>query len=146
LRAKALIALIPITIALCAAGSAEPRPPDTFQVIVHPDNPAAGVERRFLADAFLKKTTRWGNDEPIRPVDLDPASQVRQRFSDEVLHRSVAAVKSYWTQLVFSGRGVPPPELSSDDQIVSYVLTHPGSVGYVSSRATLNGAKPLVVR
>ena len=117
-----------------------------FQIIVNPTNPVTSVERRFLLDAFLKKVTRWPHDELIRPADLDAASPVRRRFSEQVLKRSVAAVKSYWQQLVFSGRDVPPPELDSDWQMVRYVLKYPGAIGYISPGANLDGVKILTVR
>jgi ABC-type phosphate transport system substrate-binding protein len=117
-----------------------------FQVIVNPANPVASVERRFVLDAFLKKVTRWPHDELIRPADLDADSTVRRRFSEQILRRSVAAVKSYWQQLVFSGRDVPPPELDSEWQLVRYVLKYPGAIGYVSTGANLEGAKVLTVR
>jgi ABC-type phosphate transport system substrate-binding protein len=116
-----------------------------YVVIVNPSNPAASVDRRFLTDAFLKKTTRWDHGETIRPADQVADSPVRRRFSEEVLKRSVAAVKSYWQQVIFSGRDVPPPELGSDDDVVKYVLKYPGGVGYVSGTANLNGAKILSV-
>ena len=47
---------------------------------------------------------------PIRPVDLRPNAATRRLFSERMLRRSVAAVRSYWQQRIFSGRGVPPPE------------------------------------
>ena len=117
-----------------------------FQIIVNPANPVTSVERRFLPDAFLKKVTRWPNEELIRPADLDTASPVRRRFSEQVLRRSVAAVKSYWQQLVFSGRDVPPPELDTDWQMVRYVLKYPGAIGYITPGANLDGVKILTVR
>ncbi|SRR6266498_3189045 len=117
-----------------------------FRVIVNPANPTASIERRFLADAFLKKTTRWPHDEPIRPCDLEPESPTRHRFSEEVLKRSVAAVKSYWQQMVFSGQNIPPPELDSDEQVIQFVLRNPGAVGYVSTAANIAGAKVLSLR
>lgn len=117
-----------------------------YRVIVHPSNPATSLDRRFVADAFLKKVTRWPNDQLIRPVDLDRDSAVRRRFSDDVLKRSVAAVASYWQQLVFSGRGVPPPELDSDDQVVRFVLRNPGAIGYVSDGAGIETAKVVQLR
>jgi ABC-type phosphate transport system substrate-binding protein len=121
-------------------------PPAGFQIIVNPANPTTSVERRFLMDVFLKKVTRWPHDELIRPADLDAGSPVRRRFSDQILRRSVAAVKSYWQQLVFSGRDVPPPELDSDWQMVRYVLKYPGAIGYISPGANLDGVKILTVR
>ncbi len=117
-----------------------------FLVIVHPDNPVDAVERKFLADAFLKKLVRWPHQQIIQPVDLDPDTPIRRRFSAEVLSRSVAAVKSYWQQLIFSGRDVPPPELSSEDDVVEYVRRHPGAIGYVSANADVSGVKVVKVR
>jgi len=110
------------------------------RIIVNPRNPVTALDRKFVADAFLKKVTRWPHDELIRPADLDPRSSVRRRFSDDVLKRSVGAVKSYWQQLVFSGRGVPPPELDSEDQVVQFVLRNPGAIGYVSGNTAIENA------
>jgi hypothetical protein len=117
-----------------------------YRVIVHPGNADTSVERTFLAHAFLKKTTTWSDGETIRPVDLLGNSPVRRRFSEDVLERPVSAVRSYWQQLIFSGRGVPPPELDNDEAVVRYVIRHPGAVGYVSGSADVRNAKILGVR
>jgi ABC-type phosphate transport system substrate-binding protein len=117
-----------------------------FRVIVHPGNPTTSVSGEFLADAFLKKRSSWDDGEPLRPVDLRPKSDVRRKFSDRVLKRSVAAVRSYWQQQIFSGRGVPPPELDSEEAVVGYVLKHRGAVGYVSGSAEVREAKTVAIR
>ncbi len=95
---------------------------------------------------FLKKTTEWPSGNVVQPVDLPPSSAVRRRFSEEVLHRSVSEVKVFWQQRIFSGRDVPPPELDSDEAIVSYVLKHAGAVGYVSGHEAVGGAKAVSVQ
>ena len=117
-----------------------------YVVIVNPDNPTTSVDRQFLADAFLKKVSTWGNGDVIRPVDLPPGSPVRQQFTEEVLHRSIPEVKGYWQQRIFSGRDVPPPELDKDEEVVEYVLHHGGAVGYVSRTTPLGGARPLAIQ
>ncbi|MDP9034910.1 MAG: hypothetical protein M3O50_08885 [Myxococcota bacterium] len=113
----------------------------SYKIIVHPSNSTTEVDRRFLEDAFLRKITRWPNDIVIYPVDLTPNSPVRRKFSEEILHRSVEAVKVYWQQRIFSGRDVPPPELDTDDDVVAYVLKHDGAVGYISENTDPDGAK-----
>jgi len=125
--------------------SADSRAP-TYEVIVNSSNSTNGADREFLADAFLKKITSWPNGQTIRPVDLPSSSPIRRRFTEEVLRRSVAEVKGYWQQRIFSGRDVPPPELDTDDDIVRYVTKYEGAVGYVSAGANLNGAKILAVQ
>ena len=116
-----------------------------YQVIVHPNHASDTVGRLFLQDAFLKKITIWPRGEVIHPADLTPNSPVRRQFTEDVLKRSVDAVKSYWQQRIFSGREVPPPEFGTDDVVVSYVLKHDGAVGYVSANADLKGSKVLTI-
>jgi ABC-type phosphate transport system substrate-binding protein len=117
-----------------------------YRLIVNPGNPTAEVERAFVAQAFLRKISRWPTGETILPIDLDQNSRVRRRWSSEVLNRSVEAVKSYWQGMIFSGRSLPPPEAASDDQVVDYVLHRPGSIGYVSAEANLHGARVVMLR
>ena len=117
-----------------------------FRVIVHPDNPTSSLDREFVADVYLKRVTRWPDQQTVHPVDQHAAASVRQRFSDAVLKRSVTAVKRYWQQRIFSGRELPPPELDSDEAVVSFVLKHRGAIGYVSGTAKLERAKAVVVR
>jgi ABC-type phosphate transport system substrate-binding protein len=126
--------------------AAQPSGPAVLRVIVNPQNQAGAVERRFLTDVFLKKVTRWGNMEAIRPVDQRADSPIRASFTVAVMRRSVEAVKTYWQQAVFSGRDIPPPELESDEDVVRYVLRNPGAVGYVSGTTDLRGARVLTVR
>jgi len=131
--------------ALVTTRSADASEPE-FRLIVHPSNSVSALERSFVADVFLKKATRWGNGEVIRPVDLLPDSAVRRRFSEAVLKRSVGAVRRYWQQRIFSGRDVPPPELESDEAVVAYVARSVGGIGYVSAGAKLSGVKELGLR
>ena len=143
-RLLAIAAVLGLSTTTANVSGGDGRP--IYVVIVNPDNPAASADRGFLADAFLKKVSTWGNGEVIRPVDLPPGSPVRQQFTDDVLHRSIQEVKGYWQQRIFSGRDVPPPELDKDEEVVEYVLHHGGAVGYVSRAAPLGGAKALAIQ
>ena len=116
-----------------------------FRVITHPSRPERAVDRSFLADAFLKRVTRWADGELIRPVDLRPQAVAREKFTARVLKRSVGAVRSYWQQRIFSGRDVPPPELDSDDAVLAFVAKSVGSVGYVSGNVKLHGVRELTI-
>lgn len=116
-----------------------------FQVIVNASNPIKAVERSFVTQAFLKKIRRWPSGEAIQPADLHPDSGVRRRFCESVLGRSVEAVRSYWQQMIFSGRDLPPPELGTEDAVVDYVIRKPGAIGYVSPNASLRGARPVAI-
>jgi len=140
-----MAALLVILAAGVAAGTSRASSP-AFRVIVNPANASPALDRRFLTEVFLKRNTRWPTGELIRPVDQGTDSSVRRRFSEDVLNRSVAAVKSYWQQMIFSGRAIPPPELDSDEEVIRYVAKFPGAVGYISGTGELAGVKAVALR
>jgi len=135
-----------LVVAALAAPHARAESPGAYRLIVHPSNNAREVDRSFVAQAFLKKVTHWPSGETIEPVDLDQRSPVRRRWSEEVLNRSVEAVKSYWQQMIFSGRALPPPEVTTDEQVINFVIHRAGGIGYVSADANVHGARVLSVR
>ncbi len=116
------------------------------QVVVHPSVGLRDLERRFVADVFLKKRTRWADDSVVKPVDLKANHVLRKHFSEGVLGRSVAAVRRYWQQKIFSGRDLPPPEVSSAAAALEYVSSQPGAIGYVSCQHELKGVRAVTLR
>ncbi len=136
------LALVVAISALGSAVVADPeRPGPAFVVIVHPSNSASALDRDFVRDAFLKKVATWRNNETIRPVDLHRRLPLRARFTRDLLQKTPTQLRSYWNRLIFSGKGVPPPELASEEAVVSYVLANRGAVGYVSPATNPRGAK-----
>jgi hypothetical protein len=120
--------------------------PPAFRVVAHRGVPGNTVSRDFLANAFLKNISRWPDNQALRPVDLKVDAGARKTFSEAVLRRSVAAVKAYWQQRIFSGRGVPPPALDSDQAVIDYVASHPGAVGYISGTPSVGNVKVMTVK
>lgn len=117
-----------------------------WRVIVNAKNPVGSVDKNFVGDALLKKVTRWPDGQAIRPADLPAGNATRDEVTHEFLARPVAAVKSYWEQVIFSGRGVPPPELENDEAVLNYVAKHEGALGYVSAKTDVTTVKVLTVR
>ncbi len=140
--AALLIVLATAGVSVAFAGE----PAAVFHVVVHPESAATAVSREFLADAFLARAKRWPDGEAIRAVDLRFDSPARAHFSQQILRRSVFAVRSFWQQRIFAGRGVPPPELDSDEAVLRYVSSRRGAIGYVSSKAATASVKVVSVR
>jgi ABC-type phosphate transport system substrate-binding protein len=146
---RAVLLLLGTCLAMLGARegwSAPASPAGGFRIIVNPENTATTLSREFLADAFLRNVQDWESGRRIAPVDQLPSSPTRQEFSKHILLRSVAAVRNYWQQRIFAGRGIPPPELESDAAIVRYVIANRNAVGYVSSAAELGSAQVVSVR
>ena len=81
---------------------------ENFKVIVHESNPISSLTRADVSKLFLKKATQL-NGTTALPIDLVSSNPVRQSFSRYIHRRPVSAIKAYWQQQIFSGRGVPPP-------------------------------------
>ena len=119
--------------------------PTRYKVIINARNPVTSISKSELAAMFLKKADSWSTGALVVPVDQAERAPVRQSFSRDVIGKPPAAVKSYWNQLVFSGRNVPPPEKLSDAEVILFVKSTPSAVGYVSATAQTKGVKVLMV-
>ena len=117
-----------------------------FTVIVNAANPVASLPRNDVAKLFLKKTVAWQSGQAAAPVELPAAAKAREAFARAVLNKSIAQVKSYWQQQIFSGRDVPPPEKQTENDVVAFVRSNPGAIGYVSKGVDIGrGVKALAV-
>jgi hypothetical protein len=117
-----------------------------YKVIVHPSNPITWVDHGFLRNAYLKKEIEWADGRTILPVDLIARSAVRDQFTHEVLKKTAAQLRSYWSQRIFSGQGAPPPEADLSTGVITYVLANPGAVGYLPADVNPGAAKVIEVR
>ncbi len=116
-----------------------------YVVIVNSSNSETSISKSDLSKIFSKRMSSFSNGVDAKPVDQTTDSSVRASFSDDVLNRSVSAMKNFWSQQLFSGAGVPPEELASDAAVVSYVASNPGGIGYVSAGADVSSVKVLSV-
>jgi ABC-type phosphate transport system substrate-binding protein len=117
---------------------------DRYKVVINAANPVTSVARREASAMFLRRSTRWADGTPVMAVD-GPDSPTRDAFSKDVHGKKARAVRSYWLQIIFSGRGVPPPEKATDDDVITHVKAHPGAIGYVAAAAATDDVRVLKV-
>ena len=129
--------ILKVAFCLAALAGAAPAGAQQYRVIVNSANPTSTLSKEDLARVYLKKMSSWKHGQSVTVVDLGPKSAVRAEFSMAVLGRDVPTMKNYWQQSLFSGRGVPPIEQPSEQQVVAFVAANPGAIGYVSSDVAL---------
>jgi ABC-type phosphate transport system substrate-binding protein len=136
-----LAALTLISVAAASKATAQ-----NYVVVVNEAVPATSVSKSELGRIFQKQASRWENGLQVEPVDQVEATAVRTQFSLRVLERTTQQVKAYWQAQVFGGHGAPPVELPNDHQVLQFVQTHAGAVGYVVAGTRLpEGVKVLQV-
>ena len=127
---------------LHAQAAAEP----SFKIVVNAANPVSTLSREELSRLFLKKVTSWKDAKPVALVDQRPNTPVRESFTRDIHGRQVASVTSYWQQMIFAGRAIPPVEKASDGDVATFVASNPAAIGYVSANADLPpGVKAIAI-
>ena len=127
-------------VAAAAAGA------EGFQVVVHTSVEGSHISRSALADIYRKHANRWGNGVRIRPVDQSGHAPVRQAFTRDVLGTSLGGVQEYWKERLAVDREMPPRAKASDEEVLAYVASQKGAIGYVSEGVELpQGVKVVTV-
>ncbi len=95
---------------------------DVLAIIVHPDNPVAGLTLEQLRGIFSGQITNWkdlgGSDQPIVPVQRETSSGSRGAFDELVLAKQEASAPKLVTAV------------TAGDE-AARVAGDPGSIGYV---------------
>ena len=117
---------------------------DGFKIVVNPSNPVSSMSKAQLSKLFLDKAA-WDDGVAVTPIDLPPASPVREVFSREVHGLAPSAVTERWRRAASASGAAPPPAVASDREVLAYVRLKPGAIGYVSPGADVNGVKVLSI-
>ena len=142
----ALLALLLAGVGALGARPARPATPQDFVVVVNAANTASTLPKDEISLLFLKKVASWPSGDAVVAYDLPAWSPTRNAFSRAIHGKPTTAVKSYWQQQVFAGRGVPPVERSNERDVLSAVAANPAAIGYVSAGATLpKGVKVVTI-
>ena len=113
-------------------------------VVAHAGVADEEIARKDLQRIYLGKRSTWNDDSTIVPAMLK-AGPVHEEFVEDVVGRSAHRFANYWRQMVFTGKGTPPRSFGSEAEVVEFVKSTPGAVGYVSPGAETAGVKVLVV-
>lgn len=118
---------------------------DGFKVVANDGVPVTSLSRSELARLFLKKDVEWSNGESVVPVDQSSISLVRAAFTEAVHDKKMSAITNYWQKQIFSGRGVPPPIRGTDLEVLEFVRSTPGAIGYVAAETSAPGVKTIAI-
>ena len=104
-------------------------------------NPAYQGER---LTSGLVRSIYLGDNNSLTPVDQAAGSVDRELFLKGVMDMSESRFKRHWSKLIFSGRGRPPNNLSSQQAVRSWVASNPVAIGYVDSSFVDSSVKVVV--
>lgn len=119
-----------LTLALCVPLIAAQAVDDSLAVIAHPGVPK--VDATTLQRLYTGRAIEVAGS-PVNVVNLASGNPVRERFLAQVLKTDNERYIAYWTVRRHVGKGVPPRELRSTAEVIEFVQSTPGAVGYVGT-------------
>jgi TonB family protein len=105
---------------------------------------AEAISASDIKSIFLEERGSLRDGTHVEPV-LSKGGPAHAAFLKEYLGQNDDALQNYYRSLVFTGKGLMPKLLPSDEEVVAYVAKTRGAIGYVSSSARLEGVKTLAV-
>lgn len=99
-------------------------------IIVHPSNNAS-VDQSELNRLFLGRGNSFSDGNRATPLNLAEGAPAREHFDNQVLNRSSAQLKAYWSRLVFTGKGTPPAEHANAAAMKAAVAADTSAIGYI---------------
>ena len=67
----------------------------------------------------------------VVPIDQDNGNGARLDFYNNTVNKSQAQLQSYWSRLIFTGKGQAPQVVGNDGDVKSMVATNPNLIGYI---------------
>lgn len=101
-------------------------------VIVHPSN-SFSLTADDVTRLFTGRSKTFPDGRTAVPVNLTEDVALRAAFDEKVLGRSSSQIKAHWSKLLFTGKGTPPKEVDSDQEVIDLVKSNPNIIGYISS-------------
>jgi ABC-type phosphate transport system substrate-binding protein len=106
-----------------------------ISVIVSSNNPNESIDQNTVSKIFLGKAKSFPDGSQAVPIDQDDGAAARVAFNSTVLGKSASQLKSYWSRLIFTGKGTPPKQSGNDATVKELVANNPNIIGYVDSSA-----------
>jgi len=114
------------------------------RVIANPSVRAETVSAGEIKNVFLEERNSLRDGTHVEPVLLK-GGPAHEEFLKDYLGKSDDALQNYYRTLVFTGKGLMPKAMHSDQEVVAYVAKTRGAIGYVSTTTPLDGVKTLAV-
>ncbi len=136
---KMLIVAVVLSILLSASALG-----GNVKIIANPSVRAESISAAEVKSVFLGERNSLRDGTHVEPV-LAMGGPAHAAFLKAYLGQSDDSLQDYYRTLVFTGKGLMPKVLRTDEDIVAYVARTRGAIGYVNAAAAVDGVKTLTV-
>lgn len=99
-------------------------------VIANKNIPARELSKLQIKNIFLSKI-KTVESTRVRPVMLRK-NDITDQFLKDAVGKSPSQFSNYYKKMIFTGRGKPPKKADSEEDMLLYVSSTSGAIGYIS--------------
>jgi len=103
-----------------------------IEIVTHPQVTESSLTKSQLRRIYTMRQLRWSNNRTITVFVLPSQHILHQRFAKERLQIFPYQLNRIWHKLTYSGLGVAPIIVKSEQELIQAVLETPGAIGYLS--------------
>jgi len=115
-------------------------------VVVSAKSAVSSLDKSQVSDIFLGKAATYPDGSQAVPIEQAEGAAVREEFHNWVTDKSGSQLKSYWSKMVFSGKGNPPKEVANSAEVLKQIAANPNAIGYVEKGAVNATVKPVLAQ
>lgn len=99
------------------------------------------IDESFIKKVYLGKAKSFEDGAKIEMYTLGDADAATVEFREKVLNKTNSQYKSYWSKLVFTGKGTPPKEMSNANEMINEVKRNTNTIGFIASDKVTDDVK-----
>ncbi|MBA6232769.1 MULTISPECIES: hypothetical protein [unclassified Colwellia] len=103
------------------------------EVITNNSADIASIKTTQLRRIYSMRQVKWANGVPITIFVLSSTTKIHQQFCKETLRLFPYQLDRIWNKLTFSGMGIAPTIVSSEQELIQAVKSTTGAIGYIEN-------------
>ena len=112
-------------------------------IIVHPEQDDTLLSRTSIRAMFAMRIPQWPDGSPVQVFVFEDNHPLHIQFSKSILGMFPYQLRRIWDRQVFSGTGIGPTIVASEQEMLSRVARTKGAIGYVEPGSINDSVRPL---
>ncbi|MDH5387566.1 MAG: hypothetical protein OEY06_03845 [Gammaproteobacteria bacterium] len=109
-------------------------------VVASLDSPISKMSQREVTNIFMAKTNRNSEGKRVTAIELSD-SDCKTEFYKVITGKTISQLKSYWSKLIFTGKGKPPRSFDENKSLVEELNNNDYAVTYIPANQLTQSMK-----
>jgi ABC-type phosphate transport system substrate-binding protein len=114
-------------------------------MLASPDITETTLSAADVENIYLGKRRTLPNGQNVKFVVLK-AGDAHETFMSTYVKRSGSQFSAFWKRKIVDGTGIPPKSIDSDAEMVAFLKSNPGHIGYVAEGTATNGLQVITLQ